>query len=159
MTTILSYRATARKKSAPAPVPDAEQADRDLFWSQLLNECRAGRMRPTRVAWLLQEAGRSEAELDAALADAEQAERDAAIAANTVKSTSATSPAATSKLLLEKEAKMSDAEKLKVKKEWDVAMKAMADLHPRWSTSAILSQVARENPELRERYVAAANSR
>lgn len=159
MTTILSYRATARKKSAPAPVPDAEQADRDLFWSQLLNECRAGRIRPTRVAWLLQEAGRSEAELDAALADAEQAERDAAIAANTVKSTSATSPAATSKLLLEKEAKMSDAEKRKVQKEWDAAMQKQYAAHPNWNQAACLSAVVRENPALHQRYIAAANAR
>ena len=54
---------------------------------------------------------------------------------------------------------MTEQEKQTVKSEWNTKMQAMADAHPLWSTAAVLSQVARENPELREKYVAAANTR
>ncbi|MFM9962874.1 MAG: hypothetical protein ACKV2Q_16815 [Planctomycetaceae bacterium] len=66
-----STQATTAAPTATAPpvvaVVDAAQAERDWYFEQLLTECRAGHVRPTRVAWLLAEAGRTSEQLDAAL--------------------------------------------------------------------------------------------
>lgn len=168
-----------RPKSAASATPsvvDAQQAQRDVWFAELIERCRTERVRPTTIALCLEECGRSQSDLDSAL-DAIEAEKiasdavremmtpkitptvvPAAPAATPMQPT--TSPAATAKpVSVGKETKMSEHEKQKVKSEWNTKMQAMADVHPLWSTAAVLSQVARENPDLRERYVAAANSR
>ena len=93
-----SYNPNLRPPTAatapPSAAVDAEQQDRDWYFTQLVTECQAGHVRATRLSWLLAEAGRTEDELNAALA------------ANCVEGTSATSPVPTLNRVA-KEAKMS----------------------------------------------------
>lgn len=148
-----SYNPNLKPTSKPStattpPVADPAQTERDWYFEQLLAECRAGHIRPTRIDWLLAESGRTHEQLDDAIERQEITER-----------ASATSPTAKlAPVCFKKEFPMSPAEHIQIKRDWDAAIAAKKVQKPHLPMSQIVTAVCRENPTLHERYVHAANS-
>ena len=132
-----------------AKVVDAEQqSERDWYFAELVREHREKHVTPARRDWLLSTSGRTEDDLYAALDRAEIHEGKPA-----------TSPAATTKRVLEKAPTMTATEKTKTQTEWNAAIAAMQTKHPNWTKSKCIARVVSDNPTLHTRLLESANSR
>lgn len=132
----------------PAAVAvDAEQAQRDVWFAELVERCKTKQLLESTIAFALAECGRSRDELDDAIEREEITEGTSNVAG------------ANLNRVCEKESNMTTTEKAKIKSEWDAALRNMQSAHPQWPYSKCLSAVVRENPALHKRFLDAANSR